>query len=156
MIVAPSPPAQSPALPAGAGAIPAGTGAIPAGNAAIPAGTPEDFDISGQASGTLYPGAPPQALPLTLSNPNPMPLVVTGLTVSAAGPPGCASAENLEITQSDVSAASPVILPADGSVSLPAQGVIAPSVQLLDLESVDQDGCRGAVFALTYTGSAHS
>jgi hypothetical protein len=147
MILGQLPPAQAPATPAPP---------IPSGAGATPAGTPENFDISGQPSGMLYPGAPPQMLPLTLSNPNPMRLVVTALTVSAAGPPGCASAQNLEITQSDVSAASPVILPADGSVSLPAQGVAEPSVQLLDLASVDQDGCRGAVFALTYSGSAHS
>jgi hypothetical protein len=142
MIVAQAPSTQTPAIPAGV--------------AATPAGTPEGFDISGQPSGTLFPGAAPQMLPLTLSNPNPMRLVVTALTVSATGPPGCASAENLEISQADVSAATPVILPADGSVSLPAQGVVEPSVQLLDLESVDQDACRGAVFALTYRGSAHS
>jgi hypothetical protein len=128
-----------------------------AGASDAPAGKAAEFTISGQPSGLLYPGAPAQMVPLTVTNPNPVPIVVTGLVVTVApGSPGCPSAENIEITQSDASASIPVVVPANGSVTLPAQGATAPAIQLLDLPAVNQNGCKGAMFALTYTGSAHS
>ncbi len=58
-----------------------------------------DFSITPQLAGlgALYPGAPAQALPLTITNPNPVPILVTSLQVRAtADPPGCGSAENLD------------------------------------------------------------
>ncbi len=55
---------------------------------------------SSPASAPLYPGAPAQALPLVIANPNPVPILVTSLQVRAtADPPGCASAENLILTR---------------------------------------------------------
>jgi hypothetical protein len=114
------------------------------------------FTISGNAGGQLYPGAPPRALALTLSNPNRVAIFVTALSVTAStSPPGCPAASNLALTQSSVSSATPVQVPAEGSVTLPAQGVSAPTIALLDLP-VNQDACRGVGFGLTYTGSAHS
>jgi hypothetical protein len=114
------------------------------------------FTISGNAGGQLYPGAPPRALALTLSNPNGVAIFVTALSVTVStSPAGCPAASNLALTQSNASSATPVQVPAKGSVTLPAQGVSAPTVQLLDLP-VNQDACRGAGFGLAYTGSAHS
>ncbi len=111
-----------------------------------------DPDLSGL--GALYPGAPPIALPLTVRNPNPAPILVTELRVSvAADPPGCASTDNLALVQSNASNSSPLEVPANGSVRLPAGGVLAPTIQLRDLP-VNQDACQSARFPLEFTGSA--
>lgn len=116
----------------------------------------ESLSISAGAVGTLYPGAVPLTIPLTLSNPNGVPIYVTSLTVAvASSPAGCPSSTNIRLTQSGVSSLSPVLIPANNSVRLPAQGVAAPMIQLLDLP-VNQDPCRNAAFPLTVTGSAHS
>jgi hypothetical protein len=116
----------------------------------------KDFAIVPDLAGlnSLYPGAPPVPLPLTLRNPNPAPILVTALRVSvAADPPGCAGADNLALVQSNASTASPLEVPARGSVGLPAQGVLAPTIQLRDLP-VNQDPCQNARFPLEFTGSA--
>jgi hypothetical protein len=121
---------------------------------ASPAG--QSFSISGSPTGALYPGGSPLTIPLTLRNPAGVPIDVTALTVAVTGSPaGCEGAQNLTVTQSGVSAAAPVVVPANGSVTLPAQGVSAPTIGLLDLP-INQDACKGATFSLSYTGSAHS
>jgi hypothetical protein len=40
-------------------------------------------------------------------------------------------------------------------MTLPAQGVSAPTLQLLELPS-NQDACKGVTFRLRYAGNAHS
>jgi hypothetical protein len=117
---------------------------------------PMDFSITPQLAGlgALYPGAPPQALPLTIANPNPVPIFVTGLQVRAtADPPGCGSAENLILAGSSASNSAPIRVPASGSVSLPAPSASAPSIQLRDLP-VNQDACQRSQFPLSFTGTA--
>lgn len=117
---------------------------------------PKGFSITPQLGGlaALYPGAPAQALPLTITNPNPVPIFVTSLQVSAAAdPPGCGSAENLVLSGSSVSSATPIMVPASGSMSLPTQGASAPSIQLRDLP-VSQDACQRAQFPLRFFGTA--
>jgi len=117
---------------------------------------PKDFSITPQLGGlaALYPGAPAQALPLTITNPNPMPILVTSLQVKAtADPPGCGSAENLVLSGSSASNAAPIKVPANGTVSLPAAGASAPSIQLRDLP-VSQDACQRAQFPLAFSGTA--
>jgi hypothetical protein len=117
---------------------------------------PKDFSIAPQLAslGALYPGAPAQALPLVLSNPNPVPIFVTSLQVRAtASPAGCASAANLILSGSSASDAAPIKVPAGGSVSLPAPGASAPAIQLRDLP-VNQDACQRAQFPLTFSGKA--
>ena len=117
---------------------------------------PMDFSIAPQLAGlgALYPGAPAQALPLTISNPNPVPILVTSLTASAtASPLGCNSAENLILFGSSASSASPIKVPANGSVRLPGPGISAPAIQLRDLP-VSQDSCQGAQFPLSFSGTA--
>jgi len=123
----------------------------------IPSAGGAPFTIAGNAPGLLYPGGPARPIALTLGNGNDAPIYVTGLTVSVLPgslPAGC-SGSGFELSQSDVSSATPVEVPAHGSVSLPAQGRSAPSVQMLDLSS-DQSACENAVLRLTYAGSAHS
>jgi hypothetical protein len=117
---------------------------------------PKDFSITPQLGGlaALYPGAPAQALPLTITNPNPVPILVTSLQVRAtADPPGCGSLENLVLSGSSTSSVAPIEVPAGGSVSLPAPSASAPSIQLRDLP-VSQDACQRAQFPLTFFGTA--
>jgi hypothetical protein len=117
---------------------------------------PKDFSITAQLGslGALYPGAPAQSLPLTITNPNPVPILVTSLQVRAtADPPGCGSAENLVLSGSSASSAAPIKVPANGTVSLPAPGASAPSIQLRDLP-VSQDACQRAQFPLAFSGTA--
>jgi hypothetical protein len=109
-------------------------------------------DLSGVSA--LYPGTPPVALPLTVQNPNPAPIFVTGLRVSvSADPAGCASADNLMLGSSNASRSTPLEVPAGGAVHLPAHGVSPPTIQLRDLP-VNQDACKEARFPLQFTGSA--
>jgi hypothetical protein len=117
---------------------------------------PKDFSITPQLAGLgpLFPGAPAQALPLVIVNPNPVPIFVTGLQVKAtADPAGCASADNLLLFGSSASLAAPIKVPANGSVSLPAPGISAPSIGLRDLP-VNQDACQRTQFPLAFSGTA--
>jgi hypothetical protein len=118
----------------------------------------ENFSIdAGEiVGGPLYPGAPPQTIRVTLNNPGGVPIFVTSLTVTVpSSPAGCDSATNLSFTQSDVSSAAPVEIQAHDSVTLPAQGRSAPTIQLLNLP-VNQDACQNANFPLNLSGSAHT
>jgi hypothetical protein len=117
---------------------------------------PRTFLISPRLAGIshLYPGAPPIPLPLVVENPNPVPIFVTSLRVSVvADPTGCAGAENLALSYAGASNATPLEVPAGGSVSLPATGISAPTIQLRDLP-VNQDACQNARFPLEFSGSA--
>jgi hypothetical protein len=117
---------------------------------------PKDFSITPQLGGlgALYPGAPAQALPLMITNPNPVRIFVTSLQVRATvDPPGCGSAVNLVLSGSSASGAAPIQVPANGSMSLPAPGASAPSIQLRDLP-VSQDACQRAQFPLAFSGTA--
>jgi len=83
-----------------------------------------------------------------------VPILVTSLQVRAtADPPGCGSTENLVLSGSSASSAAPIKVPANGSVSLPAPGASAPSIQLRDLP-VSQDACQRAQFPLAFSGTA--
>lgn len=118
----------------------------------------ENFSISAgeTVGGLLYPGAAPQAIRITLSNPNGVSIFVTSLTVTVpSGPAGCNSTTNISLAQSNVSSAIPVEIQAHGSLALPAQGRSAPTIQLVNLP-VNQDACQNARFPLSFTGSAHS
>ena len=69
-------------------------------------------------------------------------------------PSGCTTADDLELQQSDISAANTLIVPANDSVVLPEQGVAAPRIRLKDLPTVNQDICKNKSFALSYSGTA--
>jgi hypothetical protein len=117
---------------------------------------PKEFSIVPRLAGLspLYPGAPPVSLPLTIANPNPVPIRITSLRVAAAADPqGCTSAANLELIHSSASNLRPLRVPAKGSVSLPAPGASAPAIQLRDLP-VNQDACQNAQFPLAFSGKA--
>ena len=76
-------------------------------------------------------------VPVTITNPLSFPLTVTDLVVTvAAGSshPGCNGAANLGVAQSNMAGgAVSVVVPAAGSVTLPAQGATAPVVTMLNL-----------------------
>ena len=116
---------------------------------------PVSFAIAQQPGlGALYPGAPAQSIPLLLTNPNPEPIFVTALRASVSGDAAsCPSAANLELLAAAIPAAAPIRVPANGSVSLPAQGP-APTISMLDLP-VSQDACQGAQFSFALAGEAH-
>jgi hypothetical protein len=117
---------------------------------------PKDFSITPQLAGLgpLFPGAPAQALPLVIGNPNPVAILVTSLQARAtADPAGCASADNLVLSGSSASGAAPIKVPANGSVSVPAPGISAPSIGLRDLP-VNQDACQRTQFPLAFSGTA--
>jgi hypothetical protein len=127
------------------------------GGGSAPVAQQERFGVTGNPEGPLYPGGAPRRIWLELTNPNAMTIYVTGVAVSATSEdPACSVEENVLITQSDASPLTPVVVPSGGSVTLPAQGITAPAIQLIDLQSVNQDACKGATFVLRYSGSAHA
>jgi hypothetical protein len=114
------------------------------------------FQISGSVGG-LVPGMT-KVIPLTLANPNAVPIHVTRVTVSVAGgstPPGCSSAANLVLYQATgVTSGTPVTVPAGGRVTL-TTFPRAPKIGFRNLRT-NQDVCKRKSFQLVYTGSAHS
>jgi hypothetical protein len=116
-----------------------------------------DFTIAGSASGVLYPGGAARSIPLTISNPNSVPIYVTSLTVTPVLsnlPAGC-DAGAFQANQSNVSSTNTVTVPANGSTTLPAGTVSAPTIRLSKTPT-NQDACRNASFTLSFAGSAHS
>lgn len=114
------------------------------------------FSIRGQVAGPLYPGGASEPIALTIFNPNSFPIQVTALqAILGGGSVGCPAAGNITITQSGATVSSPLRVPANASVTLPAQGISAPAIQMVD-RPVNQDACQSAAFTLSYTGSARS
>ncbi len=119
--------------------------------------TGRPFNVGGNLTGLLAPGLS-GTLILTLSNPNGEAIHVTSLTVTVqpgSTKAGCDGPANLQITQSSASAANELVVPANGSVTLPSGGVSAPQVLMRNLPT-NQDACKGATFSFSYGGSAHS
>jgi hypothetical protein len=115
------------------------------------------FTVSGNASGSLSPGVS-RAMAITLSNPNSVAITVTALTATVAAgstKAGCDGPSNLQLTQSNLSEANALTIPANSQITLPSGAISAPQVLMKDLPS-NQDACKGASFTFTYSGSAHS
>jgi hypothetical protein len=103
------------------------------------------------------PGAPPVPLAVRLSNSSAVPRYVTKLTVTVTRSLArCRAEANLRLVQSNVSSLHPIRVPGGGSIPLPAQGISAPTIQLVN-RPVSQDGCKGARFPLriAFTDRAH-
>ena len=104
----------------------------------------------------LLPSRDVETKRLIVSNPYDFPLRVTGLTVTilaGSSQPGCDGPANLQVAQSNTGDGSvSIIVPALGSVMLPAQGATAPVVTMRDLPT-NQDACKSATFALSYSGT---
>jgi hypothetical protein len=102
----------------------------------------------------LMPGAPPQELPVRLANPNPVPIEITGLSVTVSPDrPGCAADPNFGVTPSNLSSSAALSISAGGSVTLPSGAATAPSLELRELP-IDQNACQGATLNLTFSGEA--
>lgn len=102
-------------------------------------GTPIAFTITGSVE-RLYPGLS-LPLPLTVTNGEPFPIVVTSIVESVGdGATGCPGAY-LTIGG----------LP--GTIVVPARGSAIVAVPIARRHSAP-DACQGAVFALSYSGQA--
>lgn len=77
-------------------------------------------------------------------------LAMTVTSRSAACP-----ASNVLIIQSNLSARPSLKIAGHSRVTLPAQGITAPEIVLLNSPS-NQDACENASFQLSYAGSARS
>jgi hypothetical protein len=113
------------------------------------------FQITGSVGGLTLGTYKP--ILVTITNPNSVTIFVSALNVAVAAdstPTGCTSLANVDLVQSNVSKTLTVAVPANGSVSLPAQGAVAPKIRLKNLSDVNQDVCKGKSFTLTYSGTA--
>jgi hypothetical protein len=113
------------------------------------------FSVSGSVGGLAIGIWRPVVV--TISNPNSVDIRVSALTVAVAAdstPSGCRSDSNIAVQQSDISPALTVTVPANGKVTLPAQGARTPQIQLKNLPNVNQDVCKNKSFALSYSGTA--
>lgn len=141
-----SPAAQNP--PSGTGTVvaspsPSAIGGVPG----VPAVTAVFF-ISGNVDG-LVPGAA-KSMPLTVTNPNPFPIQV--LTVST----GVAVPTSLACPAGSLDVGDYAYDDGDAVLTAPANGTVRVDVpvELVDSLTVDQTGCRGTTFALTFEGTA--
>lgn len=113
------------------------------------------FRISGSVSDLTI--GIPQFVRVTVTNPNPVTIFVSALRVEVApdsASSSCSAADNIQLDQSNVSVTNTLTVPANSSVVLPASGVSAPRIKLIDLPTVNQEACKGASFTLTYSGTA--
>jgi len=102
----------------------------------------------------LMPGDPAQQLPVRISNPNPAPIEVTGLTASVVpDQPACAADPNFEVTPAGLTPQEPLAIPAGGSATLPSPGAAAPTLALREL-AVDQNACQGTSLRIAFSGEA--
>ncbi len=131
-----------------------------------PAVTPEPltstFSITGGTAEGLYPGAAAPPLDLSITNPNHYRIVITGLTVRVksvnpvAKPPspGICTAADYGVRQ--LSGSYPFTVGARKTTSLSVLGFSQsqlPRIAMLN-RPYNQNGCRGAVVTLAYSGTA--
>ena len=135
-------------------------------------GSIQNFTISGSTDDhvlatddKLYPDGPARAIYITVHNPNNIPIYVTALTVSAPTntPNGCNHTDLAffpvgGVVNFTTATLSPnaLVVPAIGDVTLPAQGVAAPTIRLLDNGADQTPTCANQTFTLAFSGSAHS
>jgi len=113
-----------------------------------------DFTLSGSPAGSLNLGGPALPISIKVTNLHGGSLRITELTTTVqSDKSSCSVARNLRLVQANISLAKPLSVPGHGSVSLPAQGIAAPTVRFLNLPT-NQNGCAGATFSLSYTAVA--
>ncbi|MBS1889305.1 MAG: hypothetical protein JSU06_19170 [Actinobacteria bacterium] len=102
----------------------------------------------------LYPGQAPTPIPVRIVNPNGSAIEVTEIAATIGEAPAGCTAENFELIPAGASAGNPLVVGAGSSVDLPAAGVAAPAIRMLNLP-VEQDSCRGAEIPIVFSGKAH-
>lgn len=121
------------------------------------------FSATGSTSAALYPGAGPQPISVTLADPYPYGVTVTGLAASVAQDStgnvinaagnvvqGCL-ASWFKFTDTPLSSANSLPLGAGAGLTLPP--VDDPTISLLDVP-VRQDACKGVQLKLNFVGTA--
>ncbi len=117
------------------------------------------FTIAGDASNLELGVA--HALDLSVTNPNPVPLVLGSLIVGGQTVDAPRATASLPCTLADFSVQQfsgpyPVIVPAASTSTLSSLGIPSaqwPQVAII-ARPVDQDGCKSATLTLTYSGNA--
>jgi hypothetical protein len=125
----------------------------------VAAGSPQEFSVSGSVSG-LAPGVT-ASIPVTISNPNDVPIYVSQLsfTVSTGTNSGSCPASSYIVTPWTASAGPPAVpefqVPAHATnFAVPAAD--RPKITMADSPTINQDNCKGKSFSLRFSGSAHS
>ena len=102
------------------------------------AGQGGELHDRGQRRRAALPGGPPRPIALTLHNPNDVAVYVTELTVSATAntPRGCRHDDLVlqagRLRDRGYTEPNAIVVPAHGNVTLPTQGVAAPTIRLVD------------------------
>lgn len=121
----------------------------------VAAGSPQNFAINGSVTGLLI--GVQKSVPVTINNPNSVPIYVNAITITltvTAGSGGC-TASNFQTTAwTAASTAQEFQVPANATnFSVPAAA--QPKLLLKNLPT-NQDVCKNKTFSLSFTGSAHS
>jgi hypothetical protein len=145
----------APAPPQAAGvAAPAQPESVPE-EPTTPQGQPFSIEPQLSALHDLYPGAPAQPLPVSVSNPNPEPIFLTALSLTVAtNQSGCDGASSFEVLPAGVSESAPLEVPSGATVDLASEGTMPPAIAMRNLPS-SQDACKGAELQLLFNGQAH-
>jgi hypothetical protein len=106
----------------------------------------------GQSVSALYPGGPAEPIPVTITNPTGKVMYVSGISVGvdSTGTAACPS----DWFQGG-SASAPgggVAIPPRSSVTLPAKGLPAPSIRMLD-SGTNQNECQNATVSFHYSST---
>jgi len=117
-----------------------------------------NITIAGNPPGSLSPGGAASAIDVSITNPFPFPIKVVAINIAvnaASSKVGCNGATNLIVVRQFSGTAS---LPANSTRTLSqlAPAVTSaqwPLVQMPGLPA-NQDACKGAIFTLTYSGTA--
>ncbi len=118
------------------------------------------FSITGNPTAPLQPGVP-EGINLQISNPNTVPIVISGLTASVRSIGAPEATPSLPCTLSDFSMQQysgplPLTVPASSTMSLAQLGALSaewPQVSIIN-RPTDQDGCQGATVTLAYSAGA--
>src|SRR3954452_11479781 len=111
--------------------------------------------LTGTASGLLYPGAKGSSVPVTLQNPSGETVYFTRVlvTVESTGDSRCRP-DWFQTSTAEVSAKG-IAVPPRSSIRLPAGGLRAPTIRMLD-SGTNQDACQNARLTLSYRTQAQA
>lgn len=106
----------------------------------------------GQDGPTLYPGGPAQAIPVTIANPTSRTVYVSGVSVGVNSTDSVACRPDWFQGGSSRASGGGIAIPPRSTVTLPAKGLAAPSIRMID-SGTDQDGCQGTTVTFQYASA---